>query len=177
MVLFFSYLQYGSIPAVQPLKESFPDSFYINRSNLVHLSLMSNNISLNYSVNFPQSGEWYAIALIPELNTEIKQKVSKRSYNMHWSDELYKSLFLICIKYYIILYLQYLRPSALQYLSVICWSFIFYSRTKYFDGLFSSRSRSKRFDGSSAAWKSFCLQISVFATLQKHILTLFWNSY
>ena len=75
LVAVFSNLQFGSLPAVNPLNETFPDRFFLGRSHLTRLSVKSNNVSVPHAERFPQGGDWYAVALIPELNTHITQKV------------------------------------------------------------------------------------------------------
>ncbi|PVD23190.1 hypothetical protein C0Q70_16453 [Pomacea canaliculata] len=68
------YLQFGSLPAVSPMNATFPGDFYLNRTNLVQLSLKSDNVSIHHTELFPLSGNWFAIALIPEKNDKIQQK-------------------------------------------------------------------------------------------------------
>ncbi|KAK7100367.1 hypothetical protein V1264_023334 [Littorina saxatilis] len=68
------FLQYGSLPVVNPLNEKFPEKFYLGRSHLVHLNVSSNNVSASHTQLFPQPGDWYALAFIPESNDQITQK-------------------------------------------------------------------------------------------------------
>ncbi|XP_076440051.1 post-GPI attachment to proteins factor 6-like isoform X2 [Babylonia areolata] len=67
-------LQFGSLPLVNPLNETFPEHFYLERTQLAQLSVRSDNVSVAHTVMFPQSGDWYAIGFIPERNDRIEQK-------------------------------------------------------------------------------------------------------
>ncbi|KAL8625630.1 hypothetical protein ACOMHN_043905 [Nucella lapillus] len=68
-------LQYGSLPLANPFNETYPEHFYLGKSDHVtQLNVISKNISVTHTATFPQAGDWYAIAFIPETNEEIKQK-------------------------------------------------------------------------------------------------------
>lgn len=69
-------LQYGGFPVFAPLNESFPPFFHIHRSHFVTLFLKTNNSALNYSIENPIPGKWYAAsALEYDPAKHIKQKV------------------------------------------------------------------------------------------------------
>lgn len=68
------YLQFGSLPVINPLNESFPEKFLLRLDNMKELKVNSNNISVTHSQPFPQAGDWYAVAVGAKRNTAIRQK-------------------------------------------------------------------------------------------------------
>lgn len=71
----FRYAQHGSYPVIRPYNESFPEHFYLNRTNLHHVSVQTNNYSVPLSINNPLPGHWFLAAFIPKGQEKIAQKV------------------------------------------------------------------------------------------------------
>ncbi|KAL3869229.1 hypothetical protein ACJMK2_041937 [Sinanodonta woodiana] len=77
------YFQHGSYPLISPYNESYPEAFYLHRSQLYSSVAHSNNFTIGTFVDKPKPGTWFAAAFIPK-NTEsdkIQQKgLSKSCY-------------------------------------------------------------------------------------------------
>ncbi|KAJ8305317.1 hypothetical protein KUTeg_015862 [Tegillarca granosa] len=68
------YAQHGSYPVIRPYNESFPEHFYLNRTNLHHVIVQTNNFSFPVSINNPLPGLWFLAAFIPKGQEKISQK-------------------------------------------------------------------------------------------------------
>ncbi|KAK3600682.1 hypothetical protein CHS0354_029546 [Potamilus streckersoni] len=75
------YFQYGSYPLISPYNESYPEQFYLHRSQLYTSVAHSNNVTIGTFVDNPRPGTWFAAAFIPKStdSDKIQQKGFSKS--------------------------------------------------------------------------------------------------
>ena len=76
-IVFCRYLQYGSLPVINPLNEKFPPSFYISRSQLKSFHTISDNHTLSTSLRNPRPGHWFGVACLPKTDHRLRPAVSE----------------------------------------------------------------------------------------------------
>ena len=69
-------MQHGSFPVINPLNETFPDRFYLERTQLKLHRFLTNNGTITVSIEHPLPGDWYIAAILGDyVDDSIKQKV------------------------------------------------------------------------------------------------------
>ena len=71
-------MQQGSIPVINPLGETYPPDFNIQRTGLRNLTISSNNTLVLYTIESPLPGSWFAAAYLGDyIDDSITQKVMR----------------------------------------------------------------------------------------------------
>lgn len=70
---FHRQLQYGSLPLGK--NETFPDNFYLDRTDVREVNINSDNKTTHLDLSHPLPGDWFAIAYIPDKDTKLRPKV------------------------------------------------------------------------------------------------------
>ena len=73
------YFQHGSYPLVTPYNETFPPTFYLNRTDAFYVKIQQDAGTVSYMLPSPRPGIWYFAAFLPKSTAEIKQKVKYTS--------------------------------------------------------------------------------------------------
>jgi len=60
---------------VSPYNETYPENFYLKRTDLHYVEVQSNNISYYRRLPNPKSGDWFMAAFLPKSKEKITQKV------------------------------------------------------------------------------------------------------
>ena len=64
------YLQHGSYPLANPFDEVLPGNYYINRTDMVHFLVPTNNTDIAYEIRNPKQGHWFAVAYLSDHTPE-----------------------------------------------------------------------------------------------------------
>ena len=72
----FRYFQHGSYPLVTPYNETYPDYFYLNRTDAYHVALKKDADFVTFELMAPRPGTWYFASFLPKATSDkIEQKV------------------------------------------------------------------------------------------------------
>ncbi|ELU03317.1 hypothetical protein CAPTEDRAFT_228167 [Capitella teleta] len=57
-------MQHGGFPLINPLNETFPPQFYLKRTHLLEISLLTDNATTIFKLPNPLPGSWFAMAYL-----------------------------------------------------------------------------------------------------------------